>query len=463
MEEIRIVQLDTAGDFSDAAIGAKAANLIRMKRASLPVPEGFCICGRPYLRHAGTAVPESRLKQALAGLQDKDLRRTREILAEIRQHIVDTPVDDALAGAILANCKKLNASALAVRSSATAEAALDLWRLARKANDLPELRNAILAKKPFTDIAPTLDTDPKAAPFRHAWSKFLSDHGHHCRAEIELLNPRWSEQPDYILSVIRGYIESIDRTDPVRNHGKIAADRRRIETDSRRKLRNPIKRWFFNRILSLAQTGSVWRENIKSELVKIIALMRGALLELGQRLHADNTLEDPNDIFFLRLEEMPSVAQGVADFDIKRRVASRRAEYDKWTAITPPSTIIGTFAPEDYIPEPVRSDVQTLESSAVSPGIATGKARVILHTDSDEQVLAGEVLVAPFTDPGWTPYFIPAAAVVTERGGLLSHGAIVARELGIPCVTNVGPVTQIIKTGRTIHVDGNAGTIKILD
>ena len=348
-------------------------------------------------------------------------------------------------------------------SMTDAEAAIDLWKLARKAKDLPEIKNAILAEKPFAHIAPILDTDPQAAHFSQAWDKFLTDHGHHCRAEIELLNPRWSEQPDYILSLIRGYLEAIDRTDPLQNHKKIADERRRIEADCRRKLKNPFKHWFFNRILSRAQTGSVWRENIKSEIIKIIAMLRAALLELGQRLHADSIIEDQNDIFFLRLEEIPSVARRLADFDVKRRIADRRAEYEKWTAISPPSTIVGTFVPEDYIPDPVQTDIETLKGLALSPGIATGKAKVILRADADQHLLAGEVLVAPFTDPGWTPYFIPAAAVVTEKGGLLSHGAIVARELGIPAVTNVGPVTKFIKTGQTISVDGNAGTITIAE
>ena len=98
----------------------------------------------------------------------------------------------------------------------------------------------------------------------------------------------------------------------------------------------------------------------------------------------------------------------------------------------------------------------------VSPGKATGKARVILRADTQEQLLAGEILVAPFTDPGWTPYFVPAAAIVMDEGGVISHGSIVAREYGIPAVVNVGGGTQIIKTGQMIEVDGNNGVVKIL-
>jgi pyruvate,water dikinase len=100
---------------------------------------------------------------------------------------------------------------------------------------------------------------------------------------------------------------------------------------------------------------------------------------------------------------------------------------------------------------------------AVSPGVVSGKARVILRADDNEQVQAGEILVAPFTDPGWTPYFIPAAGIVMDQGGLLSHGAIIAREYGIPAVVNVGNATKIIKTGQTIHVDGDRGVVRILE
>jgi pyruvate,water dikinase len=87
---------------------------------------------------------------------------------------------------------------------------------------------------------------------------------------------------------------------------------------------------------------------------------------------------------------------------------------------------------------------------------------VILRADTDEQLLAGEILVAPFTDTGWTPYFVPASAIVMDEGGVISHGSIVAREYGIPAVVNVGSATRIIKTGQKIQVDGNRGVVRIV-
>ncbi|HEX9093659.1 MAG TPA: PEP-utilizing enzyme, partial [Coriobacteriia bacterium] len=97
-----------------------------------------------------------------------------------------------------------------------------------------------------------------------------------------------------------------------------------------------------------------------------------------------------------------------------------------------------------------------------SSGIARGRARVFLSAETDEEVLPGEILVAPFTDPGWTPYFVPAAGIVMDLGGLLSHGSIIAREYGIPAVVNVGPATRIVSTGDLIEVDGNTGEVRIL-
>ena len=97
----------------------------------------------------------------------------------------------------------------------------------------------------------------------------------------------------------------------------------------------------------------------------------------------------------------------------------------------------------------------------MSPGVVSGPARVMLRSDAG-QVQPGEIMVAPFTDPGWTPHFLTAAGIVMDLGGLLSHGSIVAREYGIPTVVNVGPATRIIKTGQIVQVDGNRGIVRIL-
>ena len=124
---------------------------------------------------------------------------------------------------------------------------------------------------------------------------------------------------------------------------------------------------------------------------------------------------------------------------------------------------MGKFRPNPAKPPPLEATAKVLQGIPVSPGIATGRARVILRGDDHEQVLPGEILVAPFTDPAWTPYFIGAAGVLTDQGGILSHGSIVAREFGLPAVTNLGSATRLIHTGDLLHVDGNRGSVQILE
>jgi pyruvate,water dikinase len=109
------------------------------------------------------------------------------------------------------------------------------------------------------------------------------------------------------------------------------------------------------------------------------------------------------------------------------------------------------------------ADAKLLEGVPTSPGVVTGHARVILRADNHEQVRPGEILVAPFTDPAWSPYFITAAGLVVEQGGVLSHGSIVAREYGVPAVTSVRSATKIIRTGQWLEVDADRGVVKVLD
>ncbi len=343
-----------------------------------------------------------------------------------------------------------------------ANSALVLWRLALAADSNPQLRDIILSNHDWQTISRKLTRTTPGSEFLARWGEFMDKHGFHCRGEIELSNARWSETPDYILALIRSYADSIGRADPLENHRKREGQRKLLTQKCRQSLKNPVKRILFNHLLVRAQRGSVFRENIKCEIVRLITALRIMLLELGRRFHEESLIQDSKDVFFLRLEEIDAVTQDTAGFDVRATIAARRAEYDYWKTVTPPGTIVGKFDPHKPASGPLDTDAEVLEGLAVSAGVVTGKARVILRTDVQEQVLPDEILVAPFTDPGWTPYFVTAAAVVMDQGSLLSHGSIVAREFGIPAVVNVGPATKIIKTGQTIQVDGNRGVVRIL-
>ena len=377
--------------------------------------------------------------------------------------IIAIPILDLVCTKWFPDGNKIGGKLLAgVGGMIDAVAGLDIWRLAITANSKTEVKNLILSDNDWCTIESKLSQTDSGKEFLAEWDRFMLLHGHHCRGELELYNKRWSETPDYILQFVRSHITQIDKIDPVQKFEEAAKHRQQLEKQCRKQLKNPIKRIIFNHLLARVQNGSVFRENIKSEIIKLFAAMRKLLNELGKRLKEKGAIKNTDDIFFLKHDETALVVNDKPDFDIQGIITKRRIEYNKNCLVTPPSVVFGKFDPENYVPELVDEDAETLKGFGVSPGKATGKARVILRADTEEQLLAGEILVAPFTDPGWTPYFVPAVAIVMDEGGVISHGSIVAREYGIPAVVNVGSGTKIIKTGQMIQVDGNSGIVKIL-
>ncbi len=346
---------------------------------------------------------------------------------------------------------------------ADTEAALDLWRLAARAHENKDTEAVLLGDGGWNALRPRLAATDAGQQFLAAWDQFMAAHGQHCHSELEFFSPRWAETPDYVLGLVRGYLRSMDRANPLEKQQQLAQERQRLTEQCRRRLRNPIKRWIFNGSLRQTQKLTRDRENWKNEAVRLFAGFRCIFLELGERLQQQGIFTDREDIFFLEIAEVEPVVQGRAGFDVKQRIAERRAEYERNVALTPPPVVVGRYNPQKHIAHKVDTNIKVLKGIAVSPGLVTGKARVITHPNNGQHVEAGEILVAPVTNPAWTPYFLPAAGVVMDMGGVLSHGAIIAREYGLPAVVNVGPASQIIRTGQTIRVDGDRGTVTILD
>jgi pyruvate,water dikinase len=347
----------------------------------------------------------------------------------------------------------------------SAVAGHDLWLLAEQAVAEPEVKSVLPGERTFAALAARLEGSQGGRAFLTGWNSFMQRHGHHTRGEIELFNPRWAECPDFVLDLVRGYMEAINagRHSPVVRQDALAGERVALENECIGRLKNPLKRAIFRLVLHRAQKGGGFRENIKSEAIRRFAFVRQLLLELGRRLAARGRLADASDIFFLEIEELQSGSLWGQGMDLRALVAGRRTEYEQNLKITPPAVIVGRFDPRTFVPEAVDRGTKVFRGLGVSAGIATGRARVILRSDAHERVQPGEILVAPFTDPGWTPYFIAAAGIVMDLGGRLSHGSIIAREYGIPAVVNVGPATQIIQTGQWIEVDADRGVVKVLD
>ena len=335
-----------------------------------------------------------------------------------------------------------------------------LWRLAVLARREPGVEAAVLGAGGFATLRERLTGEPGGEDFLAAWDAFMAEHGHHARGEVELMNPRWSECPDEILDQVRSYLAAQDGHDFEGQFERLGEGREAAEREARSRLRNPFKRWLFGFLLRKAQTCSPIRENLKNQLVRQLAGVRRVLRELGRRLAERGILERPDDLFFLEFDEIGPL---VAGDDVRARIEARRAEYEAHLTLRIPPIVVGRFDPDRHkLEEEVDLDRRQLEGLGINPGCATGPARVILRAGTG-QLRPGEILVAPFTDPGWTPYFLNAAAIVMDQGGLLSHGSIVAREFGIPAVVNVGPATSIIETGQMLRVDGARGIVTILE
>jgi pyruvate,water dikinase len=343
-----------------------------------------------------------------------------------------------------------------------AEAGLALWRLAARAHADGDTEAAVSSEISWPEVCARLHRAEHGRKFLAAWDGFMNEHGHHCRGEFELSNARWCETPDYILGLVRGYLRSLGQSDPLENQRRLAEERERLTDQCRARLKHPIKRWIFSHSLRRAQEVTVYREQLKNLGIRRFAFVRRVLLVLGQRLHEQGRLSRRDDIFFLEVSELEPVATGGDSFDWRERIESRRQEHEKNLKLHPPRVVNGRFDPNAPAWPVANADAKLLEGIPVSPGIATGPARVILRTDDHTQVLPGEILIAPFTDPAWSPYFITAAGVVMEQGGILSHGSIVAREYGLPAVTNVASATRVIRTGDLVQVDGNRGRVSVL-
>jgi len=344
----------------------------------------------------------------------------------------------------------------------SARSGLALYELARTARNEPRLKAVLLHAKKWPDTRKKIDRIKGGHDFLTAWDDFMVQHGHHTRSEVEMSYPRWSESPDYILGMVRNYIAVGTKDDALVQYQKTADQRLRLTRECRDRLKNPVKRMIFNFYLTRAQRGSVIRENLKNLLIKGLQVIRQIALELGGRLKERKIIAGIDDIFFLETEEIRDALAGGDPHAVKKLIARRRVEYRRNLKIRPPHVVKGRFDPDDIKPQTIDRDIRILKGLSVSPGVVTGKARVIINTISKERVRPGEILIAPFTDPGWAPYFMTASAIVVDMGGLLSHGSIVAREYGIPAVVNVGPATRIIRTGQRIRVDGDQGTVTIL-
>ena len=340
----------------------------------------------------------------------------------------------------------------------SAEHGYRLLDLAAKAAGDPDAR-ALLDSEPLDPAA--WRRLPERSPFRAELERFLHDFGHRAVYEVDVANPRWIEDPTYILQQVRLLLDS-NIAQGFRDAGKRRRQEAEREVRRRSLLLFPVVQWLARR----ARHAAALREGAKSALVSMLEPIRSVLLELGRSMHAAGVLEERDDLFYLTWVDVDAYMRGWWDGSgAKALVRDRKAQQAEWLSEHPPDVIVeanidlpGGGHASGAVPAS-SSPVRVLQGTGVASGAATGTARLLRHPSEGQRLKAGEILVAPSTDPGWTPLFMRAGAVAMEVGGFHSHGAIVAREFGIPAVANIPGLLASLEDGEMITVNGDEGTI----
>jgi pyruvate,water dikinase len=298
---------------------------------------------------------------------------------------------------------------------------------------------------------------------RPAFAEFLRKYGMRCPGEIDITRPRWRERPTQLVPAIASHINSTEPGEHRRKFAQGRADAERAAEELRRRLRRKLgggaKARLMGRLVATYRRFIGLREYPKYILVRMLDEYKRTIMEEAALLAKHGVVDVPEDVFYLSLDELTAaIRTGRAD---KGEIAARRERYAEYEKLKPPRVL--TSEGEAFEGSYGRRDLPAgaLAGMPVSAGTAEGRARVVTRLE-EADLAKGDILVAPFTDPGWTPLFVSASALVTEVGGQMTHGAVVAREYGIPAVVGVDDATRKIHDGERIRVDGTRGVVEVL-
>ncbi|MEH1055672.1 rifamycin-inactivating phosphotransferase [Micromonospora sp. CPCC 206171] len=312
----------------------------------------------------------------------------------------------------------------------------------------------------FLDELPKLAGGTEA---RHAIEAYLDRYGMRCAGEIDITRPRWSERPTTLVPLILDHVKLLEPGAAERRFEQGRQEAQQKEQDVLSRLRalpdGEHKANEAKRMIDRLRTFIGYREYPKYGIVSRYFVYKQALLEEAERLVRANVLAEKEDIFYLTFQELHDVVRSNSvDHQL---IQQRKDAFRSYQALTPPrvltsdgEAIAGTYR---------RDDVPTgaLIGLPVSAGTIEGRARVILDM-AQADLEPGDILVTAHTDPSWTPLFVAVAGLVTEVGGLMTHGAVIAREYGLPAVVGVADATRLIADGQRIRVHGSDGYVEIL-
>ncbi|MGZ6057615.1 MAG: PEP-utilizing enzyme, partial [Isosphaeraceae bacterium] len=312
----------------------------------------------------------------------------------------------------------------------------------------------------FLDQLAKLEGGPQA---RDAISAFLDKYGMRCVGEIDITRPRWSERPTTLVPVILGNIKNFEPGAGERRFEQGRQEAWTKEQEVLERLRalpdGEEKAAEVKRMIDRVRTFIGYREYPKYGMVSRYFVYKQALMEEAERLVQAHVLRDKEDIFYLTFQELHDVVRSNQIDEVL--IQERRDAFRSYLTLTPPRVL--TSDGEVIAGAYRRDDVPAgaLVGLPVSAGIVEGRARVI-HDMAEANLEAGDILVTAYTDPSWSPVFVAITGLVAEVGGLMTHGAVIAREYGLPAVVGVEQATRLIRDGQRIRVNGTDGYVEIL-
>lgn len=344
---------------------------------------------------------------------------------------------------------------------ATARPPHALGHLAKKALADPQARQAISGGPPESLLDRLGDH-----PLRREIEETIAQFHYMAAIDEDLIQPRWDEDPTDALVSLYHFVQAGDQFDPEGHVAEQRQKRERAEGLARRALASGLgKFWPFDRRaffekLELVRRYVWWREETRVVMSHIFYHCRRAFRELGQRWQGAGQIDQADHIFLLGWPAIRTVLDGETLTDsLRQQVSNYQRLKARFRNYDPPG-VIGRGSSLHRIER--KPGQQTYRGVACSSGVVEGQARVARTLDEARALEQGEILVARYTNPGWTPLFAVAGGIVIEEGGLLSHGAVVAREYGIPAVLSIEGATQLIQTGQRLRLDGAAGTVEII-
>jgi phosphohistidine swiveling domain-containing protein len=307
----------------------------------------------------------------------------------------------------------------------------------------------------------------KFPEIKSTFDEYIDRFGNRCVGELKLETISYAQNPALFVKIIQSYVaQNITE----RKAGVNIEDdlRKNSEEHLAKKLKGKfLKRWWFNYIKRKARDLVSNRENLRYERTRGFGMVRTMFTALGEKLHALGSIDAPRDVFYLELDEILALKDLEFDTTLRERIQERKSEFEGYKEQNDPEErffTYGTKFTDEYIyskekMEPIEGD---LKGIGCCPGRIQAKVRIVKDPNEIDS-LNGDILVTSSTDPGWVTLFPTASAIIVERGSLLSHSAIVSREMGIPCIVSVTGLLRTLKTGDIVLMDGSTGEIQIIE